>query len=264
MYPTLHQLFADIEEGKDFVCFGFWHIFYIVLAIAATAFFILCLRKKDQNSKNRTLAALTLVPFALYMADIFLMPFAYGEIDVDKLPFHACTGMCVACFLSSHVKWLKKFRVNFAMLALVTNLIYLCYPSGVMAYEIHPLSYRVIQTMLFHSSMAVACLLILMYDEHPLQGKKCYRDLILLVGMTIWAFIGNTLYSGAAGDYDRDFNWFFIRQDPLDILPEAIAPYIAPFMNIVVFFVTALILYGIFGKVRKARKQPAACESIPV
>ena len=262
MYPILHQLFADIETGKDFTCFGFWHFFYMSLTVVSIVLLSRWLRKKDQDSKNKILNALILAPFLLYMADFFLMPFAYGEIDVDKLPFHACTGMSIACFASSHVKWLKKFRINFAMLALVTNLIYLCYPSGVMAYEIHPLSYRVIQTMLFHSSMAVACFMVLMYDEHALQVRNCYRDLILLVGMTVWAFIGNTLYSGSAGDYNHDFNWFFIRQDPLNILPEAVASYVAPVMNIAVFFLTALILYGIFGKIRSGRKQNTAAVTV--
>ena len=41
-----------------------------------------------------------------------------------------------------------------------------------------------------------------------------------------------------------------MRQDPLNIIPEHIAPYIAPIVNIAVFFAIEIIIYLIFAAIR--------------
>lgn len=256
LYPVLNQFLADKEGGEIFTCFSLWHWAYIIFAMACIVAVILTLRGKKQEIKDLVLSVLCAVPFALYMADFFLMPLAYGAIDVDKLPFHACTSMSILIFASTHMKSLQKFRVHFALLGFISNLIYVVYPSGVMAYEISPLSYRVVQTMLFHSCMMVACLSVMIFDRHPLNVRFCYRDLCVLCIMTVWATIGNTSYSGELGDYNHNFNWFFVRRDPLGVLPEAIAPYLAPIINIAAFFAMEMIIYLIFWAIRckKAEK----------
>ena len=260
MYPMLHQIFSDKKGGEIFTCFGGWHFFYIILAIATVALSIWVLRNKEQSVKDKALRVFIGIGFGLYMADIFLMPFAYGEIDVDKLPFHSCTALCVACFLSNHVSALKKYRVHFAMFAFFSNLMYLVYPAGVMWYEIHPLSYRAVQTLLFHASMVVYGILTMVLEWRQLQIKRCYRDLILLGGMTVWAILGNALYSGAADGYDRDFNWFFVKADPFGLFSAEIAQYVAPILNIVAFFSLELLVYLTVRIVEKrlAKKAPNA------
>lgn len=72
------------------------------------------------------------IAFGLYIADFFLMPFACGRIDIEKLPFHICTAMCVACFISRHNRHLRKYSLHFALLGFLSNLVYLIYPDGVM------------------------------------------------------------------------------------------------------------------------------------
>ena len=254
MYQTLHSIFADKEGGVVFTCFGLWHLLYAVLAVAVMVTLLCCFAQKEQPVKDRLLNILVAVPFGLYMLDFFLMPFAYGEIDVDKLPFHACTAMCVMCFASRHDKHLGKYRLHFALLGLIANLTYVVYPAGVMWYEIHPLSYRAVQTLLFHSAMVIYGVLALLYDSERLQIKRCYRDVVILGALTVWAMLGNALYSGAAGDYDRDFNWFFLKADPLDLFSESIALYIMPWLNIVVFFATEVLIYLLLGLVERHRK----------
>lgn len=255
LYPILHGWLEDKEGGEVFTCFTLWHWAYIIFVLAAVVTVILTLRGKKQAVKNRVLSVLTLIPFTLYMADFFLMPLAYGIIDVDKLPFHACTCMSILCFASTHAPFLKKFRVHFALLGFISNLIYVAYPSGVMAYEISPLSYRVVQTMLFHSCMMISCLAVLIFDRSPLQIKHCYRDLCVLGGMTVWASLGNVFYSGEVGDYNHDFNWFFVRQDPLNVIPENIAPYVSPLVNIAAFFAIEMIIYLIFWAIRRKKAE---------
>jgi len=254
MYPILNDIFSDKQGGEIFACYGIWHFLYIFLAVVAVALTIYLVKNKDESVKDKTLKMFIGIAFGLYVADFFLMPFAYGEIDVDKLPFHVCTSMCIMCFLSNHVDWLKRYRLNFAMLGMLSNLIYLIYPAGVMWYEIHPLSYRVIQTLLFHGVMTSYGVLAIVFRGEELNIKKCHRDLVILGTLTVWAMVGNELYSGSAGDYDRYFNWFFVRSDPLGIFPESISHYISPWLNIVVFFTLEVMIYLAFIAIKKAHQ----------
>ena len=161
MYSLLHNLLADRKGGEIFTLFGAWHFVYIALAAVAVVALLLLLRKKSESTRTKTLKILIFSAFSMYIADFFLMPLAYGEIDIEKLPFHACTASCVACFLSYFLPCLAKYRTSFAMLGLISNLVYLIYPAGVMWHAVHPISYRVIQTLLFHAVMSVYTLLLL-------------------------------------------------------------------------------------------------------
>ena len=257
MYSFLHRIFADKEGGEIFVLFSGWHFFYLALTLAAIIIALLLLRKKSDNAKRTTAKTFVTTAFLLYMADIFLMPFAYGQIDIEKLPFHACTATCVLCFLSYHIGFLEKHRPSIVLLSFMSNLIYLVYPAGVMWYEIHPTSYRVIQTMLFHSIMTAYGLIVMVTEKERFKLKFFYRDLIMLVCMTIWALIGNYAYSGSAENYSHMFNWFFVVRDPFSSLPEDISKFIMPFLNILVFFAAEVVLHLIidFAKKRSEKKK---------
>lgn len=257
MYPILHSIFQDQTGGDIFNCFGPWHFFYIFLAIAAIVISLFFLKNKDQATKDKALKIFAGFAFGLYMLDFFLMPFAYGEIDVDKLPFHACTSMSIMCFLSNHVGFLRKYRVNFAILAFFSNLMYLAYPSGVESYEINALSYRAIQTLLFHGTMVVYGILTLVWNRNELKFKYWYRNLAILGILTFWAILGNGLYSGEADGYSHAFNWFFVNGDPFGIFSEEIALYICPWLNIFVFFALEMIVFAIFTGARKASAKKA-------
>jgi len=258
MYSFLHNLLKDHSDGTLFTCFSVWHFLYIILAVALVTVFIILCKDKEQSVKERVLRVFSGIAFGLYMADFFLMPFAFGEIHVEKLPFHGCTAMCVMCFASNHSRVLRKYRRHFALLGLICNLMYLVYPAGVMWYEITPYSYRAIQTLLFHTSMVTYGVLALTFDEEGMSIRHSYRDLAILGGMTVWSLIGNTLYTGSAGEYSENFNWFFIKEDPFGILSAEIGQYVLPFVNIAVFFAVEMIIYLIFMGIRKAKRVKAA------
>ena len=254
-YKFLNELLSDKKGGEVFTCFGFWHIFYIILTIICIIAFFFLIKNKPQQYKNNTTKNIINVAFGLYIADFFLMPFAYGEIDIEKLPFHICTVTCVLCFLSRHTKRLDKYRTHIATLAFISNLVYLIYPAGVMWHKVHPLSYRVIQTLLFHSVMTIYGFLVLIFDENQLRWKDCYRDLILLGIITAWAIIGNAFYNGKTDEYNHFFNWFFVVRDPFYLFPENIAPYIMPIINISLFFFAETIIYIIFYIIRQYKEK---------
>lgn len=241
MYPILHQLLSDKKGGEIFELFGPWHFFYIILTLAVIA---VVLRRNKREDGERTAKQFSDLAFGLYILDFFLMPLAYGEIDIEKLPFHACTAMCVLCFLSWRVASLERYRGSFAMLGFVSNLVYLIYPAGVMWHGVHPLSYRVIQTLVFHGVMTVSCSLTLLYEGGEETRR---RDLTVLVGMTAWALLGNYCYNSDA----RFFNWFFVVRDPFYILPEAVATFVMPVLNVALFFGVETALRQMLCRVKK-------------
>ena len=243
MYTFFHGLLADKKGGDIFVLFGFWHFFYIALTLAVIVAVLFLLKGKEQSVKEKTGKCFIYAAFALYIADFFLMPLAYGEINIEKLPFHACTTMCVVCFLSYHIKFLEKYRTSFALLGFISNFVYLICPAGVMWHEVHPSSYRVIQTLLFHSVMAVYGFVTLVNRYKEIELKKCYRDLVVIVCMISWALLGNYIYNATVEGYSHFFNWFFVVQDPFNIFPKSIAPFIMPFLNIAMFFAAEMLIH---------------------
>ena len=247
MYTFLSNLLSDKKGGDIFRCFSPWHLIYIALAVAAASIILLKLKGKDDATKERVMKTLVSISFGLYILDFFLMPLAYGEIDIEKLPFHACTAMCVMCFLSYRIPCLKEYHRSFALLGFISNFVYLIYPAGVMWHAVHPLSYRVIQTLIFHAIMSVYGLLVIIYERDKFDIKRIYRELPILGCMTLWAVFGNYVYNGTYKGEARFFNWFFVVRDPFYMIPETIAPFIMPFLNFAVFFVVEAIVYLILN-----------------
>ena len=244
MYQILQSILSDQKGGAIFSCFGPWHFLYMALIFGSIVLSVLLLKDRSRATKEKAISISLCAAFGLYILDFFLMPFAYGAIDLEKLPFHMCTAMCVLCFISRNHPFLGKFKTSFAILGLVSNLIYVVYPAGVGWHQIHPLSYRTIQTLLFHGTMTAYGVFVLAFGQAPLRFKDCWKELPIILGMTLWALLGNTLYNGQVGEYDHFFNWFFVVRDPFYLLPPEIAPYIMPFVMIIVIFAADVLVYA--------------------
>ena len=254
MYQILHNILRDQKNGAIFACFGMWHILYMLVIFGMIIGILCVIREKGIEARRRVIQSTINIAFGLYVADFFLMPFAYGSIDLEKLPFHMCTLMCVLSFFSTHGILFGSLRREFALLGLVSNLIYVIYPAGVGWYQIHPLSYRVVQTLLFHGAMSAYGVFTLALDDRELQWKDVRKDLVVIVGVTLWAMLGNWLYNGSDGVV-ATFNWFFVIRDPFYVLPADIAPYIMPVVMIVVIFVADALIYGLYFAIRKLKNR---------
>ena len=253
MYALIHDILSDKKGGEIFRLFSGWHFFYILTAAVLITAFCFALRSQTEEKKKKICTFLIDLSFILYMLDFFLMPFAYEAIDIEKLPFHVCTAMCIMCFISRHNQKLYPFHGDFALLGFISNLVYLIYPAGVMWHAVHPLSYRVIQTLTFHCVMTVYGFLTIVLEKDAVSLKTWYRELILSACMTLWAMLGNFLYRGAAGSYSNDFNWFFTERDPFGMFPEQTAPYIMPFLNTALFTAVSVLILLILYFVRKKK-----------
>ncbi len=254
MYPILHQILSDKPNGVLFRCFDRWHIGYIVLFVFISILALYGLRNKTDQARRKAADRFISTAFALYIADFFLMPLAYGEIDIEKLPFHICTAMCVMCFLSRRVASLKKYTVTFATLGFLSNLGYLIYPAGLMWHQTHPVSYRVAETLFFHGFMTVYGLLVLVHEAKANCIKKWRQDFLVIVCMVLWALLGNVCYNGDYGGTAHFYNWFFVVRDPFYILPESIAKFIMPPFNVLLFFSVQMLVYKVLSIAKRPPK----------
>lgn len=255
MYELFNELFSDKKDGVIFNCFGIWHILYMLIIFVCIIALVVLFKNKSQNVKNKAINMTINIAFGLYILDFFLMPFAYGKIDIEKLPFHICTFTCVMCFLSRHNKFLSKYTLQFALLGLIGNIIYVIYPAGVGWYQINPLSYRVIQTLLFHGLMTAYGIFVLCFETKELKIRNSYKELIIIVLLTLWSMVGNYLYNSSIKDYSFTYNWFFTLQDPFYILPSNIALFIMPIVMIVVIYIVDLLVYLTYNLLMKKKRR---------
>ena len=262
MYELLNSLLSDKKGGEIFTCFGYAHLLYIAITAAACTGVLLYLRRRSLKVQSTWSDALITVAFSLYLLDFFLMPFAYGEIDIEKLPFHVCTASCVACFLAHRIPALRGFKVSFTLLGFLSNLVYLIYPAGVMWHAVHPLSYRVVQTLVFHAIMTVYGITVLVFEREKLHLRGFYKNAYTVTGMTVWAILGNLAYNGTVGEYDHFFNWFFVVRDPFYLLPETIAPFVMPFVNIGIFLACEAAICGFATLVLRGKGEGKGADAI--
>lgn len=250
MFELLSNLLKDHKGEVIFNCFGIWHILFMIIIFGSIITITLLLKNKDKSTQKKAINTTINIVFGLYILDFFLMPLAYGSIDIEKLPFHICTVSCVLCFFSRHNKFLEKYKLQFALFGLIGNIIYVIYPAGVGWYQIAPYSYRVIQTLLYHGLMTLYGILTLAYDDEKLEWKNCWKELIVIILMTLWALLGNAVYNSDA----RVYNWFFVVQDPFNILPKNIAPIIMPFVMVFIISFADILVYLSYFGIKKLKK----------
>lgn len=253
MYEFMRKLLEDKKDGYHFQCFDVWHILFLLVILSSMVVGFLLFRNKSDSVKKKLLDCTVGIAFGLYIADFFLMPFAFGEIHIEKLPFHACTLTCLFCFLSRHSKLVSKFKKSFTIIGFTSNLVFALYPAGVMWCQIHPLSYRAVQTLLFHGVMATYGFFAFAFDKDIIfNWKEIFRqDAVVLVVMIIWALIGSYAYTGTYGGYDQWYNWFFVRTDPFGILP----PAVAPFVTLLAFLLADVVIHFIYFLIKKHWKK---------
>jgi uncharacterized membrane protein len=254
MHEWLMDLLADRKGEGAFTCFGPFHLTMVGLFLSVMGLLWLWLRGKDFSRRKKAIDFWGDLAFGLYVLDFFLMPLAYGHIEIEKLPFHVCTAMCVLCFLSRRCQRLGSLRIHFAVYALISNLVYLCYPAGVMWQGVQPLTYRVLQTLVFHGVMTVYGFLVICFEPLP-QRRNWAAELGVIAAMAAWAMVGNWLYNGAYGTQTYFFNWFFVVRDPFWLLPEGIAPFIMPGLNVGLFFAVGSLIWWGMMRLRNATEK---------
>ena len=209
MRDLLLKLFATVHtDGPlEIDVFNFWHILYLVLIVGTIITAGIFMKKATDEVKNKIFGILATVLCALYAFDYFAIPlYNYYEcadgslmymLDVDKLPFHICTVLCpVVAFVQFNKKF-SRFREPVAILAIVAPLMYLSYPNGAVG-DISAVCYKIIQTFLYHGVLLAWGYLNLATGVVKPAFKRCYKVLIGLCLIAMYARLPTVAQIGRA------------------------------------------------------------------
>jgi len=254
----MRDLFIKLFEmshfgtGISITPFSIAHIVYIVLIFGGIVIGWLAFRNKPDSAKTKLLRFLAYALVTSYLSDFFVHEFVYGGLNTDKLPFHICTVLCpLVCFAQFNRNGYK-FKEPVVILSVLAPMMYLCFPASVGDGE--PWCYQAVQTMFFHGVLMAWGILNIALGEVKPDIRKCWKSGILLVGITLWAKLGNVL---------MEHNWFFLEEDAfyIGLVGNGIIPkWSLMIINPIVFFLAVLAVYGVCYAVRTGsqKKTPVA------
>ena len=242
---------SHFNTGIKITPFSAAHIVYLVLIFGSVIALGLIFRKKDNAAKEYLLRLLCYALVFSYISDYFFHEFVYGGLNMDKLPFHICTVLCPLSAIAQFNRKGDKIREPVVMLAVLSPMMYLCYPASVGDGE--PWCYQAVQTMFFHGVLMAWGILSIALGAVKPNARHIWKSAVLLVGITLWAKLGNVLML---------HNWFFLEEDAfyIGLVANGIIPKWALMIaNPVVFLLAVLALYGVCHMVQvKGKKKETA------
>lgn len=242
---------SHFDTGISITPFSAAHIVYIVLIFGSILWCWLSHRSKSPEKQDKLLRFLAYALVISYISDFFFHEFVYGGLNSDKLPFHICTVLCpLVCFAQFNHNG-HKVKEPVALLATLSPMMYLCYPASVGTGE--PWCYQAVQTMFFHGVLMAWGILNLALGKVKPDIRHCWQSGLVLVGITVWAKIGNNLFA--------DRNWFFLEEDALYIglVANGVIPkWTLMLINPIVFFLAVLAVYGACYAIRSLTKKKAS------
>ena len=241
---------SHFDSGIKITAFSIPHFVYMFLIFGGIFLAWWILRKKDAQAHDRALRFLAYALVLSYLSDFFVHDFVYGGLNMDKLPFHICTVLCPTVAITQFNHRGDKIREPVAVLATLAPLMYLCYPASVGDGE--PWCYQAVQTMFFHGVLLAWGVLNLALGKVRLSWKNCWHSGVGLVGITLWAKLGNVLL---------EHNWFFLNEDCfyIGLVANGVIPrWSLMILNPIIFFLAVLLVYAVAYPLQKNTRQKAA------
>lgn len=228
---------SHFDSGIQITPFSISHIVYLVIIIGGIVAGWYFLRSKSAVTKEKALRILAYALVLSYCSDFFVHDFVYGGLNIDKLPFHICTVLCPLVAVAQFNRNGSKIAEPVAVLSILAPLMYLCFPASVGDGE--PWCYQAVQTMFYHGVLLAWGVLSISLNVVQPDIKCSWKSGVLLVGITLWAKLGNLLL---------EHNWFFLEEDAfyIGLVGNGIIPkWSLMIINPVVFFLAVLALYGV-------------------
>ena len=247
MREFLIKIFRN-DRGPWIELFNTAHILYLVLIIGLTITLALVVKNKFPKYQAKVLNIVAVAVIATYIADFFIMPISRVNtdptrqlIDPEKLPFQLCTFMGVVIpFVQFNRKLKNNLHIKEAavVLSIAASLMYLVYPGSAIG-EIGALTYKVVQTFLFHGLVFCWGLLNITFKEVTLRFKNMWKPALGILVAMLWASFGNVAYYSEL--FSCECNFCFLKVSFIPFIPDNLMP-VAFFAA--VYSVCAMI-YGI-------------------
>ncbi len=239
---------SHFGTGIKVTPFSASHFAYLTLIFGAMAVLYFRNRYKPMQTRERVVRGLVYVLMFSYFSDFFVQQFVFGGMTEEKLPFHVCIVTAVLMPVAQFNRNGNRILEPVAVLAVLSPLMYLGYPASVGEGE--PWCYQTVQVMFFHGTQLIWGVLTLAFGFVRPVLKNCWKPGLLLVGITLWAKLGNLMY---------DRNFFFLEEDAffIGLVAKGILPeWSLMILNPVIYFMAVLLLYGICHaiRIRPARK----------
>lgn len=251
----MRELFLKIFDelpANDFngiSMFSWTHILYLLIIVLAIAAITILFWKKSSETKEKVISIIAILVAISYISDFFFQPFYNdgtmadnGELILDKLPFHICTVLCPLILISRFSKNARGIKTPIAVLSVVAPLMWLVYPGTALDTDQAFYSYEIMQLFVYHGLVFIYGCLCLLLNEVKLDIKKSYKEAICVVGIALWAMLGNLLYSSESHDY----NWFFLKDPVFSFVPTSINPFVV----VVIVYLSCLVIYGVYYLVK--------------
>lgn len=251
----MRNLFFKLFESSHFgsgiqvTPFSVSHIVYLVLIFGGIVGGWLLLRNKNGEEKERALRFLAYALVLSYLSDFFVHEFVYDGLKTDKLPFHICTVLCPLVAIAQFNRNGHKIAEPVAILSILAPMMYLCYPASVGTGE--PWCYQAVQTMFYHGVLMAWGILTVALGAVKPHIRQVWKSGVLLVGITLWAKLGNIL---------MEHNWFFLEEDAfyIGLVAGGIIPkWSLMIINPLVFFLAVLATYGVIYGIRAMGRKKA-------
>ena len=240
---------SHFNTGIKITAFSIPHFVYLFLIIGGIILTWYLLRKKGEDIKEKALRFLAYALALSYLSDFFVHEFVYGGMNMDKLPFHICTVLCPLVAIAQFNHKGHKILEPVTVLAILAPLMYLCYPASIGDGE--PWCYQAVQTMFFHGVLLAWGVLTLALGKVWLRWEHCWKCAVALVGITLWAKLGNVLL---------EHNWFFLEEDAfyIGLVADGVIPkWSLMIINPVVFFLAVLLVYAVAYPLQKNARSKA-------
>ncbi|MBQ7307988.1 MAG: YwaF family protein [Clostridia bacterium] len=239
MREFILKLFSEKSFGGEISLFSFWHFFYLFLIFGTAILLTFLLKDKSEKARSATVKIFAYLTIGLYIADFFIMPLSdsYNGISDYKLPFNICTIMAV---LVPFVEFNKKFepiKEVVVILSMASSLMWMCYPGSALGGQ-PPFSYIIFQTFMYHGFLFIWAVLSLTLEKTVLNIKNCWKVMLGILMILIWAWFGNTVYA--------KYDWFFITGETFPFLPKQLMPIIV----VSSVFGVSMVIYGIYYLIR--------------
>ena len=236
---------SHFNTGISVTAFSIPHLVYALLIAGGIVWAWLSFRNKSDEKKELLLRILAYALVISYISDYFMHDFVYGDgLNMDKLPFHICTVLCPIVAFTQFNKKFKKFIEPVSLLAIVGPLMYVAYPASIGSGE--PWCYQAVQTMFYHGVLLAWGILNIALKVYKPSIKNCWKVAILLVIITLWAKLGNSMY--------ENYNWFFLEEDAfyIGLVANGIIPkWVLMIATPSAVFLVVLMIYGIYYGVQK-------------
>ncbi len=250
MRELLFKLFgaSHFQTGIKITAFSIPHFVYLFLIFGTVVFLYFRYRDCSAQQQKKLLRGLVYAIMLSYLSDFFVQEFVYPDgINTEKLPFHICIVTAVLMPVAQFNRHGKNLLEPVAVMAVLAPLMYLCFPASVG--EAEPWCYQPVQTMFFHGTQLTWGILTLAFGKVKLEFRNIWKPGVLLIGITLWAKLGNLMY---------ERNYFFLEEDAffIGLVGQGIIPaWVLMIVNPVVYFLAVVILYavcrGIYSKGKK-------------